>query len=300
MTEVGTDQGASGPPAPSGVGELQRTGLSPAVSARRLSGGRARRRGGPGRRAVPPSRLRRTLGIARRFALPVLIIVFWQVQASRHALDTTLFSSPGQIVTTLWQMARNGTLWSNLEPSFERAATGLAIGVAAGTVFGLACGLWTLAEEVFDSTIQMLRTVPFVALTSLFVVWFGFGELPKVLLIAYACFIPMYRKLVEMSRSLGVDTYTTIRHILLPGSLPSALVGLRYAISISVLALVIAETINTTRGLGYLLIEAQTYFETPVIFIVIVIYCLMGIFGDGVVRLLEWRFLSYRIGIKGR
>jgi sulfonate transport system permease protein len=252
---------------------------------------------------------RRALSALRRGIVPVLILAVWQIQASRHAIDTRLFSSPEQVAQTLWSMTRDGTLPDNLLPSLRRAGLGLLIGVSLGTATGLACGLWTPMEEALDSTIQMLRTIPFVSLTSIFVVWFGFGELPKVLLIAYACFIPMYinvyagirtvdKKLIEMSRSLQAGQLSTIRHVVLPGSLPSALVGLRYALSLSVLALVIAETINTTNGLGYLAVQAQTYVQTPVLFSVILIYCLLGICGDLAVRLLEHRLLSYRTGMK--
>ena len=148
------------------------------------------------------------------------------------------------------------------------------IGVGLGVIVGCACAMWRLGDDLLDPVIQMFRTVPFVALTSLFVVWFGIGERPKYLLVALGCFFPVYlntfngirnvdARLVETAQGFGLSRLGLVREVILPGALPQALLGLRYALGISWLALVIAEQINANSGIGYLLSTAQNNLDTP-------------------------------------
>ncbi|KJE20184.1 ABC-type nitrate/sulfonate/bicarbonate transport system, permease component [Frankia torreyi] len=243
--------------------------------------------------------------------MPFLLLLAWQLLASGGAIDERLFSSPAHTAHALWMLTTNGTLASNVLVSLRRSAIGLLLGVSTAVALATVSGLWRLGEELVDSTIQMVRTVPVFALTSVFVVWFGLGELSKELLIAMACFFPVYlnvhggirnvdRRLVEMAVAMGKGRRQIIRHVVLPGAMPQTLVGLRYSLSISVLALVVAETLNTTSGLGYLMANAQQYLDTDVIFACVVVYCLMGITADLVVRVLEWRTLAWRTGVGNR
>ncbi|WP_344897422.1 ABC transporter permease [Nonomuraea antimicrobica] len=247
----------------------------------------------------------------RRTLVPALLVASWQVLASTGAIDARLFSSPLLTATALWDLTVDGTLLDNVLISIQRAALGLFFGVSTALVLGAVAGLWTIGEEIVDSTIQMARTVPVFALTTVFVVWFGFGEAPKVLIIAVACFFPVYinvfagirnvdRRLMEMAGAMGKTQLQIIWHVLLPGAMPQALVGLRFSLSISVLALVVAETINAKSGLGYLMTTAQQYVDTDVIFSCVIVYCLLGIGVDVLVRLLEKRVLAWRAGFEGQ
>ncbi|ROO86694.1 sulfonate transport system permease protein [Actinocorallia herbida] len=249
--------------------------------------------------------------LVRRAIVPVFLIAAWQTAAASGVIDVRLFSSPVRTASRLVELTVDGTLPGNLLISVCRAALGLGLGVATALLLGVAAGLWTLGEELIDSTVQMVRTVPVFALTSVFVVWFGFGELPKILLIAMACFFPVYlnvyagvrgvdRGLIEMAGAMGKTQWQVIRHVLLPGAMPQTLVGLRFSFSISVLALVIAETLNATSGLGYLLMTAQQYVDTDTIFACVIVYCLLGIAVDVLVRSLERRFLVWRASFGGR
>ncbi|MDW5598539.1 ABC transporter permease [Conexibacter stalactiti] len=265
--------------------------------------------------STAPSARRRWRGRAatfgRRALVPVALLGLWQLLAATGQIDVQLFSSPTRTANALWELTLDGTLPRNLLVSIRRAALGLFFGVSAALVLGVVTGLWTLGEELIDSTIQMVRTVPVFALTSVFVVWFGFGEVPKVLIVAIACFFPVYinvfagirgvdRGLLEMAGAMGKSRWEVIRHVLLPGAMPQTLVGLRFSFSISVLALVIAETLNATTGLGYLLTTAQQYVDTDVIFSCVIVYCMLGIAVDVIVRLLERRLLAWRAGFDGR
>jgi len=182
---------------------------------------------------------------------------------------------------------------------------GLAIGGGIGLVLGITVGLFALGEELLDSFLQAFRLVPFPAVLFLFIVWFGIGETPKILLIALATLFPMYlnasngvrnvdRRVVEGAESFGLKGHRLIRQVILPLSLPSILTGLRFAAGISIIALVFAESINANKGIGYLALQAQSFNETSVLVVVIIVYAILGIFVDLLVRLLERRLMPWR------
>jgi sulfonate transport system permease protein len=246
-----------------------------------------------------------------RLIVPCLVLVLWQVLYSIHYLNPRLFSSPWEVSKTSWDMVRDGTMVEQLVPSLRRALIGLGLGVLFGMIFGTLSGLWRIGEAATDMSVQILRSVPFVALTSLYIIWFGFGEKSKLLLIATACFFPMYinvfagiravdGRLLEMAKTVEMSTPGVVRHVLVPGALPSALVGLRYAMTTSVLALVIAETINAHDGIGFLMEQARNYLDTPVLFTCLMLYCLLGIGADCFVRALSKRLLVWQGGFAGR
>jgi sulfonate transport system permease protein len=187
---------------------------------------------------------------------------------------------------------------------------GLAIGGGIGVALAVVSGLFRLGEDLIDSTMQMLRTIPNVALIPLLIIWFGIGEEPKVALIALATAFPLYlnvyagirnvdQTLVEAGRTLGLSRAAMIRHVILPGALPSALVGLRYSLGTSWLALVFGEQVNATEGIGYLMSNAREFFQTDVIVVCLVVYALLGLAVDAVVRLLEKVLLAWRPAFTG-
>ena len=246
----------------------------------------------------------------RRAITPVAVIVLWQVGASTGFFNEKTFSSPWQVLDTFWQLLLNGSLLRALGVSLARIGIGLAIGVAAGVVLGIVSGLFQLGEDLVDSPLQMVKTMPVLALIPLFILWFGIGELPKVLIIAFASFFPIYlnafagvrnvdERLVEAGRTLGLSRWGLIRHVILPSALPSVLVGLRTSLGVAVIALVVSEQLNASSGIGFLMTQAQQFFETNVIFVGLIIYALLGLGGDLIVRFLEKRTLSWRRAFAG-
>jgi sulfonate transport system permease protein len=194
--------------------------------------------------------------------------------------------------------------------SLRRVVIGGSLGVSAGLVLGVVSGLWRRAEEAVDPTIQMMRTLPFLVLLPLFIVWFGIGETPKIVIIALGTMFPMYlntfagirnvdSRLVEMARTYQLGRWQLIRTVIVPGALPSVLTGLRYSLGISWLALVVAEQINARDGLGYLIYNAQEVFEADVLLVVIVVYAALGLGTDLAVRMLERSLLKWRRGFVG-
>jgi sulfonate transport system permease protein len=253
------------------------------------------------RLGAPP--LRRLLGVAA-------IVAAWQALSSAGVVDPHEIASPATAATTAWALVRDGQLPQAVWASLLRVLCGLAIGGTVGTGLGLLSGLSHVGEELVDAPLQMLRTVPFAGLVPLFIIWFGIGEAPKVALVAVAVAFPLYLNvyagirsadagLVETARTLGVRGPGLVRHVLLPSALPHALVGLRYSLGLSWLALIFAEQINATSGIGRLMNDARELLQTDLIVVCLCTYALLGLLSDLTVRALERLLLDWRLAFGG-
>jgi sulfonate transport system permease protein len=261
----------------------------------------ARRRHRPSRRAW------------YRLVSPLAVLVIWQLVSSSGLVSEQKLPSPSTVLHTAITLittnsAAYGTLQGAMTVSLERVAIGFALGGSAGLVLAVIAGLSRLGENAVDPLLQMLRTLPLFGLIPVFIVWFGIGELPKVLLIALGAAIPLYlntfagirnvdAKLAEAGQSLGLTRAEMIRHIILPGALPQMLVGLRQSLGVAWLALVVAEQINANAGLGFMISQATQFLRNDVIFVALLVYCLLGLITDALVRLLERRALAWRRGL---
>ncbi|NUY04494.1 ABC transporter permease [Paraburkholderia sp. JPY169] len=240
-----------------------------------------------------------------RSIVPVLLIVLWQLASSLGVASEFVLPSPASVLAAYRELWQSGDLQDALKISLARAALGLLIGGGAGLLLGVASGLSKSAERGFDSVLQMLRTIPFIALVPIFVVWFGIGEVSKVALIVGAAISPMYLstwhairgiapKLLELGRTFRLTRAHQIRLIILPMSLPGILVGVRYAAAISLLALVAAEQINASAGIGYILNNANQFQRTDIIIAGILVYAALGIGVDALLRYIERKALAWR------
>ena len=245
---------------------------------------------------------RKALG---RWLSPVILLLVWELASRVGLIPARTLAPPSTVLGTLKELLVSGELLSHLLVSFRRVAIGLTLGVSVGTVLGLVSGLSRTGENAVDAPLQMLRTLPVLALTPLFIVWFGIGETPKITLIAFGSLFPVYLnlysgirgvdvRLVEAARSFGLSRSESILHVILPGALPSLLVGLRYSLSISVLILVVAEQINATAGLGYLINNARDFLRTDIIVVCLAVYAGLGLCADLLVRAIEKRALAWR------
>lgn len=251
------------------------------------------------RRAISPVVLQGLSWLA-----PVLLLVTWEVLAQRGALSPQVLPAPSKIVLTAFKLATRGTLLNDLGVSLLRAAAGFAIGAAVGFALGILVGFSQIAEALIDRSVQMIRAIPFLAMLPLVIVWLGVGEAEKVFLVALGVIFPIYinttlgirqvdPKLRELGRVQALSTLQLIRHIILPGALPSILTGVRYALATAWLALVVAETIGAQSGLGFLAMDAREFLRTDVIVLTIVIYALIGVAADLIARSLERRLLAW-------
>jgi sulfonate transport system permease protein len=218
--------------------------------------------------------------------------------------------SPVDIVRAYRELWTTGDLQAALPISLRRAAVGLVLGGGAGLVLGVVAGLSVAAERLYDAPLQMLRTIPFIAMIPLFIVWFGIGETSKVALITGASIFPVYLntyhgirsidpKLIEVGRTFDMSRWETIRYVVVPLGLPGILVGWRYAAGVALLALVAAEQINSQAGIGYILNTANQFQRTDIILAGILIYAVLGLTVDVVMRALERLLLPWRAGHVG-
>jgi sulfonate transport system permease protein len=246
--------------------------------------------------------------IGGRWLSPVILLLLWELGSRSGLIPERTLAAPSTVIGTLVQMTVTGELPSNLLVSFARAGVGLAIGIMLGVALGLGAGLSRLGELAIDPLMQIKRTIPVVALTPLFIVWFGIGETPKIALIAFATVFPVYLnlysgirgvdlRLLDAAKSFGLSRWEQVWHVVLPAALPSLLVGLRYALSISIIVLVIAEQINASAGLGYLINNARDFMRTDIIVVCLMVYAMLGLGADWIVRAVEAHALIWRPSI---
>ena len=236
-------------------------------------------------------------------AVPLLILVVWQWLAGRGTISPQILPSPLAVLRAGVHLAHT-ELWADITVSARRAFTGFAIGAGLGFVLGMLNGLSRLSEEALDTTIHMARTVPHLALIPLVILWFGIGEETKVVLVALGVFFPIYLNtfhgmrtvdpgLVETGRVYGLRGLRLFRQVILPAALPSILLGVRFALGVMWLSLIVAETVAADSGIGYLTTNAREYMQTDVVVLGILIYALLGKGADLSARLLESLLLPW-------
>ncbi len=263
------------------------TTLTPTAAARPGLAGRALRSG------------------AARWISPIAIVLVWQLASSSGLLSPKTLAAPTDILATAWDLTTSGDLPDALLVSLRRAVLGLLLGVSAAVALGSIAGLSRAGDALVDPPMQMIRTLPLFGLVPLFILWFGIGETSKIALVALGVVIPLYLNLVAALRGIDRELYdvaTTlkltrserIRHITFPGALPGALVGFRQSLGVAWLALVVAEQVNTSSGLGYLINNARDFLQTDVIVVGLLAYAVLGLITDAVVRRLEARALAWR------
>jgi sulfonate transport system permease protein len=257
-------------------------------------------------RITPRHRRRlRVPRLARRLIGVAVVLAIWQLLSSTGRLPQTIVGSPLAVWDQGMTLIGNGELGSAIAASLQRVGIGLLIGGAAGIALALITGLSRVGEDIIDPPVQMLRTVPFVGIIPLLIIWLGVGETPKVVLIALGVMFPLYinvsagiravdPQLIEAGRTMGLGRLSVIWHVVLPSALPQLLVGLRFALGLSWLALIFAEQISATNGLGYLMESAQELLQSNTIVVCLVVYALLGLAADTIVRGLERLLLSWR------
>ncbi|EJK82051.1 aliphatic sulfonate ABC transporter permease SsuC [Rhizobium rhizogenes] len=257
-------------------------------------------------RARPAKQARPVISLERflPFLLPAVVIAAWQLGSSVGWISTRIMPSPAAVVLAFWQTTISGQLPHNILVSAGRAFAGLLVGGSIGFLLGIANGVSRLSEKLTDTTLQMLRTIPHLAMVPLVILWFGIGEESKLFLTALGVLFPIYlntyhgvrnvdRGLIEMGRVYGMSNWTLFKKVIFPGALPSILVGLRFALGIMWLTLIVAESIAASSGIGYMANNAREFGMTDVVVLTLVIYAVLGKLADVVARALERRALRW-------
>jgi sulfonate transport system permease protein len=269
------------------------------ASARPAESGSRERTGGSGWLLVLP------------WLVPAGFIAVWQALGATGRIPAGVLPSPSDVFRTAWQLAEQGSLIQDILVSLRRVAIGFSVGAATGLVLGFLVGLSALARGLIDRSLQMVRTIPHLALVPLMILWFGIGEEPRIILVALGSLFPVYLntmsgvrnvdpKLVELGRSYGLGPLAVVRDVVLPGALQPILVGLRYALGVAWLTLVVGETIASRDGIGYLVQNARELLRTDVILLAIILYAIAGWLADLLARLIERRVLRWHPNYAGR
>ena len=239
--------------------------------------------------------------------VPLLLISLWQISASRGWLSSRVLPAPVDVAIAAWALAASGDLWLHVKVSAGRALAGLAIGGGLGLALGLLTGSVRWAETLLDSTIQMIRNIPALAMIPLVILWFGIDETAKLFLIAVAVFFPIYLNtfhgirsvdpgLIEMGRSYGLSRWQLYLEVILPGAVSSILVGLRFSLGLMWVILIVAETISAQAGIGYLTMNAREFLQTDIVLVGILLYALLGKLADVFAKGLERYWLRWHPG----
>ena len=241
------------------------------------------------------------------WVVPVGLIALWQIASSLGWLSTRVLPAPSEVIKATWTLSASGELWTHVKVSAGRALAGLAVGGGLGLALGLLTGSVKFFETLLDSTIQMVRNIPALALIPLVILWFGIDETAKLFLIAVSVFFPIYINtfhgirnvdpgLVEMGRTYGLTRWQLYREVILPGALSSILVGLRFSLGLMWVILIVAETISAQAGIGYLTMNAREFLQTDVVLVGILLYALLGKLADVFARGLERYWLRWHPG----
>lgn len=239
--------------------------------------------------------------------VPLVLLVLWQASAQWGWLSNRILPAPLDVAKSAVALARSGELWTHVAVSTWRALLGFAIGGSLGLALGLLTGTFRTAETLLDTTLQMVRNIPVLALIPLVILWFGIDESAKLFLVSLGVFFPIYLNtyhgirsvdpaLVEMARSYGLSRAQLYREVILPGALPQILVGVRFSLGLMWVTLIVAETVSAQAGIGYMTMNAREFLQTDVVLLGILLYALLGKLADWLSRGLERYWLRWHPG----
>lgn len=238
------------------------------------------------------------------WAFPIGVITIWQLLSTFGVIPPQILPAPLSVVIAGVNLSRTGELFVNIGISALRAITGFIVGGSIGFALGVLNGLSRLSETLLDTTVQMLRTIPNLALLPLVILWFGIGDEARLFLISLGVMFPIYLNtfhgirnidpgLIEMGQVYGLNPWQLFWKIILPGAMSSILVGVRFSLGIMWLTLIVAETIAADSGIGYMATNAREFMQTDIVVLAIVLYALFGKLADVIARALEHSWLRW-------
>ncbi|TVX89608.1 aliphatic sulfonate ABC transporter permease SsuC [Paenibacillus agilis] len=238
------------------------------------------------------------------WVVPITLLLLWQVLGQLGVISTRILPTPIAVIEALITLISNGMLFDYIGTSTGRALIGSAIGGSIGFSLGLLNGVVPLAEKLTDTSIQMVRNIPHLALIPLVILWFGIDEAAKLFLVALGVAFPIYLNtfhgirsvdpsLIEMGKVYGLRGWALFRNIILPGALPSILVGVRFALGTMWITLIVAETISADSGIGYMAMNAREFMQMDVVVLSILLYALLGKLSDSIAKWCERLFLQW-------
>lgn len=241
------------------------------------------------------------------WVVPVTLLLAWQIAAQVGWLSSRILPEPLAVAKAAWVLTASGELWTHLRTSLWRAVSSFVVGGGLGLLLGLLTGSFKTAETLLDTTLQMIRNIPALALIPLVILWFGIEETSKLFLVSIGVFFPIYlntlhgirsvdKGLIEMAQSYGLSGWPLYRDVILPGALPSILVGVHFSLGLVWVLLIVAETISAQSGIGYMTMNAREFLQTDIVLVGILLYALLGKLADVLSRALERYWLRWHPG----
>ena len=241
-----------------------------------------------------------------RVALGLGLVGLWETAVVIGALDPFFVSRPSAIAQRVWAWVSTGFIWSHLSITLQESLLGLVIGAVLGTISGFALARATFAAKVVEPYIMMLNAVPRVLLAPLFLLWFGLGIWSKVALAVTLVFFIMFFNayqgvrhadpvLIENVRMLGASERQLVRHVLVPSALTWIFSSLQASLGFAMIGAVVGEYLGATRGLGYVISQAEGTFDTTGVFSGMVILSLVVVLMSSVVSRAERWLLRWKV-----
>lgn len=228
----------------------------------------------------------------------VVLLAVWQAAAGSGLWSAYVLPPPAKVARAFASMIGNGVLFKHIWVSFRRVLTGFWIAFALAMIGGIIASQRPRTEEYYGGFLEFMRNVPPISLIALLILWFGIGETSKIIIIVLASFFPMYlnirkgfvsgsRNLLEVGIVFGLNRWQRFCRIVLPSAIPDILVGMRIGLGYSWRAIIGAEMIAASSGLGYLILDAQQMSRSDKVIAGILTIGIVGILCDKVCSLLS-------------
>jgi sulfonate transport system permease protein len=238
------------------------------------------------------------------WVIPLLVLIAWQVLGMVGYLSQRILPTPIEVVQALIDALKDGSIAENVSVSTQRAFLGFLIGGSIAFALGLLNGIFPIAERYIDSSVQMFRTIPHLAMIPLVIMWFGIGETSKLFLVSLGVAFPIYLNtfhgirsvdpgLIEMGKVYGLKGFSLFSKVILPGALSNILLGVRFSLGIMWITLIVAETIAADSGIGYMATHAREFMHMDVVVLCVILYALLGKLSDMAAKFLESRWLKW-------
>lgn len=231
-----------------------------------------------------------------RVASPLVVLALWETSSRLGLTNPYLLAAPSRVFIDIYDLIASRQLFGALAASMTRVLSGFAIAVVVGVVLGIIMASFRLVEDFVDPLVELIRPISPLAILPLAILWFGIGDASKIFLIALSCTFPILlntyagvksidASLVRAARSLGANRTEIIRRVILPGSLPTILTGVRISWGIALIVIIASEMVGAINGLGFMVLDAQQTFKVERVFSGIFVIGVIGFVTD---RLLRW------------
>lgn len=252
-------------------------------------------------------RRRRRRGRVMTFLVPILtfavLIVVWGLLVELFGTPVYIVPAPGDVIPALSQNASD--LWANSLVTLAEIGAGFGLTVAVAIPMGLAIALSTTTRQIAYPVLVFVQLIPKIAIAPLFIVWFGFGIESKILLTALMTFFPlllasiagfqaMDARLLYLTKSMGASRAQTFWKVRLPTALPIIFSGLKTAATIAATAAIVAEFVGANAGLGYRLLVASLYLDTPLMFAILLILTVIGLGLNYLIEAIEYLVMPWK------